>query len=53
MFQGEEIDLNSSYCANAEKAVDRHIEILNQELNKAGMNMKRICREWKKSKKYS
>lgn len=42
-FQGEEIDLNSSYCKNAEMAVLQHIQLFHTEFDLAGFNMKYVC----------
>ena len=44
LFQGEEIDKDSSYCKNAKLAIDDHLSSLKEELNKAEVNIKYSCK---------
>ena len=43
LFQGEEIDLNSSYCENAAKAFEKQLNIIEEEAKKAEVKLKYIC----------
>ncbi|MBR3210993.1 MAG: hypothetical protein IKF71_03535 [Bacilli bacterium] len=44
LFQGEEIDLDSSYCKTAKIIVEQHLELFQQELQKANVKERFICK---------
>lgn len=44
IWQGEELDLNNSYCNNAKKAYELHYKILKEELDQAKINIKYVCK---------
>ena len=44
LFQGEEIDNNSSYCINAWKGFEKHYKLLNKELKNARVKINNICK---------
>lgn len=43
LFQGEEIDLESSYCKNAKKAFNEQLNSIEKETKKAKVSLKNIC----------
>jgi len=43
-FQGEEIDLESSYCKNAKTIFEKHYKILKEEQEKSKVNFKYVCK---------